>query len=297
MRFGRSGRRRLPARRSVPRDFGRRRGPRTWRRTAAIVAAAGAFGAACAGIVLVAPIVADLPLFTISVVSVRGNECLSSDEVREFAGILPGTSLLRLPRAEALGRLRQHPRIERAVVAVRPWSEVVILVTERRPLALLAAGDVREIAADGRVLPAAHGRFPKDAPLLTGFRGADDPRLADALRLVGWLAEEEPQLHDALSEVRPDSGQALSAYLTSGHFWVRIPTPVDRARERLRWLRTVTNDLMVRGVAGAVVDLGYEGQIVVRPHPAWAAAADSAYAPPEERAEGGQENRENRRGA
>jgi hypothetical protein len=121
--------------------------------------------------------------------------------------------------------------------------------------------------------------------------------LREALRLVEWLAVAEPRLHESLSEVRPDSAGSLAAYLTAGHYWVRVPTPVERAEGSLRYLRTVVDDLMDHGVAGASVDLEFDGQIVVRPHPAWAAAADSAYAPPAEETGEGQENRENRRGA
>jgi hypothetical protein len=114
---------------------------------------------------------------------------------------------------------------------------------------------------------------------------------------VEWLAQEDSGLFDSVSEIRPDSTGGLDVYLSEGHYWVRVPLPVDGARPRLRWLRSVVDDLMAHGVVGAVVDLGFEGQIVVRPHPAWAAVADSAYAAPADKDERGLRHRENRRGA
>lgn len=138
-------------------------------------------------------------LFAIEGVVVEGERELSSDAVIEIAAVPPASTLLRFPRDEIVRRLSGYPWIAAAHIGRRFPHTLVIHIEERRPAALVDAGDTFWLVdGEGVVL----GRRAPDLtePMLIirdvgdfepreGQR-AGSPALHNALQVIDGLSEE-----------------------------------------------------------------------------------------------------------
>ena len=124
--------------------------------------------------------VASLILLPVQRVAVVGNLHLSRAEVVKSVGVYPGDPWL-WAGSSRLSQLRANPWVARAQLLRPRIGEVVVEVSERRPVATLITPKGRfGVAADGTVLP---GATPV-GPEISGFGG---DRLREALQIAALL--------------------------------------------------------------------------------------------------------------
>jgi cell division septal protein FtsQ len=133
-----------------------------------------------------------------------------------MAGLRHGMNLWNIEPAKIEKKVSKHPWVRRVLVRREFPRRVVIEVEERRPKAIVAAGKLYYVDADGvlfkEVAQGENVRFP----MLTGIRteelGSSDPavrrRIQDALRLGDLMAKDS----HALSEIHFDAPDRLVVY-------------------------------------------------------------------------------------
>lgn len=123
-------------------------------------------------------------------VEVRGTSRLSADEVRETAGVLPGTPLARVRPDDVADAVRTLPPVGDVQVR-RSWPGTVQITVRERVVAAAVAENERAVLVDPGGVPFATAPTPPTGVvrLATDDPGPDDPATLAALQVVGALPE------------------------------------------------------------------------------------------------------------
>ncbi|GAA5196793.1 FtsQ-type POTRA domain-containing protein [Rugosimonospora acidiphila] len=164
---------------------------------------------------LVALVVYQTSLLGVRDVAVRGNAIVGVDQVRAAAAVPHGAPLASLDLRAVQRRVQALPAVARARVT-RHWpSTVVVTVTERSAVAVVAAPDKRyqELDASGVVFRTVPSR-PDRLPLVAlSAPGPSDPSTRAALRVLASLTGDLRSLLGTLEAPSPD---AIRLRLTDG---------------------------------------------------------------------------------
>jgi cell division protein FtsQ len=153
-------------------------------------------------------------------------------------------------------RVSTHPAVGHVEVTRRLPGTIVVDVTERRPIALVASGAaLRAVDERGVVLPIDPSRTPVDAPVVSAA-----PRETAVYHLLGAMQREAPRLYSRISSIRTTGGGEM--LLQVADFSVRTMTSVSLAR--LSDIDPVERDLARRQVRPAELDLRYRDQVIAR---------------------------------
>jgi cell division protein FtsQ len=131
-------------------------------------------------------------LLGVSTIEVRGNTLVTTDQVRAAAAVPDGTPLVSLDLTEVQRRVASLTPVSHAVVT-RDWpSTLVIVVTERTPVAMIARTDKRYDLIDGSgVVYRTEVSRPAGLPLVKlGRPGPQDPSTRAALLVLAALTGE-----------------------------------------------------------------------------------------------------------
>jgi cell division protein FtsQ len=99
---------------------------------------------------------------------VEGNAIVPGAEILRLAAIPRQARLFAVDLAAVQKRVLQNPFIRAASVNRQGPEGITITVTERRPIALMAAGELLSVDEEGTVLPAVKSDQLFDLPVLTG---------------------------------------------------------------------------------------------------------------------------------
>lgn len=217
-------------------------------------------------------------------VDITGNHILLATEVERAAELGPHVPWLLLDGRLVEARLRRQPWIARAHVRRTFWRGLVIQVEEREAQAVLPwHGGLAEFDADGVLLPLGAGRVPADLPALTGIEldtlqagsRVGDARVAAALEFLARCRGGRRELWRHISEVALGEPGKVRLLLSNcgAEVWLR---PESLGDLRLALLDTVLPDVE-RHVDGiGVVDLRFNGIVVLKPRDSAAAAAKTS---------------------
>ena len=215
------------------------------------------------------------PYFAVREVVVRDHHRLPADEVRAAAGIAPGTSIWEVDAAAAEARLAGHRWIRAARVHRELPHRIVIEVREERPLAIVALEDGKGeyyVSSHGHLFAPVEASDARDFPYLTGLTRAD---LKDGERF-GPRA-----LHRALALVRQSGGLAVSEVhvdrvrgLTLLPVRPSVPIELGWSGFAAKLARLPRVLALWAGREGEIVavNLRFDDEVIVRTHPARAAA-------------------------
>jgi cell division protein FtsQ len=151
-------------------------------------------------------------------------------------------------------RVAAHPQVAAVTVERRLPGTLVVLVTERLPVAFVASREgLQAVDSAGRALPIDPSRTPVDVPVIAAADTA-------VLRLLTELRSAAPAMYRRVSEVRREGKDEVL---------LRLPTvPVRAMLEvtpgRLADLALVEADLARRGHRVAELDLRYRDQVIAR---------------------------------
>lgn len=185
--------------------------------------------------------------FAIENVEITGNEHLTQAQVLRAARLSVGQNVFEVSPEQARKNLLSHPWVESAAVRRRLPGRFTIELHERRPVALMASGQLFLVSDVGQAFKPLEPGDPSDFPIISGLdpnlRGQDETALSTALvRAVALmdaysdvgLARREP-----ISEIHVDSDGGLSLYVGSDAMYVRLGPPPFRPKlEKLREVLT-----------------------------------------------------------
>jgi cell division protein FtsQ len=130
------------------------------------------------------------PVLAVRAVQVDGADTLPAEQVREAAGIVDGTPLLRVDVDAAGARVARLPQVA-SVEVTRGWPDrVVITLVERTPVAVVEEQGRRTLVdASGVLFDTISGAPPAGVVRLdVPHPGPDDAATAAALAAVGELS-------------------------------------------------------------------------------------------------------------
>ncbi len=153
-------------------------------------------------------------------------------------------------------RVETHPQVERVTITRKLPGTLVVELTERRPVALVAtAGGLAAVDERGRTLPLDPSRTPVDAPIVTAARGD-----TAVYHLLGAMQRDAPRLYARLGTITRVGKDEL--LLRIADVPVRALTSVTLAR--LSDIEPVERDLARRQLRAAELDLRYRDQVIAR---------------------------------
>ncbi len=208
------------------------------------------------------------PRFGVARIDVAGERRLSRDQIAEASGIAMGENLWRLDTGAAEERLRALAWVKEAEVARRPPNRVMVTVREREPYALVQAGRVHWVDAEGNDLGPAPGVSPGQAvvsgvePGALGTHGrAPAPELAAGLALLRALEVGPGELRARISEIGVGGPEGPVLVLLDG---VEVRLGSTDWEARLGRLAGVLAQLEAAGEAVTAIDLRFRDQVVLQ---------------------------------
>jgi cell division protein FtsQ len=190
---------------------------------------------------------------------VRGNSRARTEEILAAVAGWNGRNLVALNLAPMADRLAEHPWIERVTLSKRFPDELIVRVTERRPVALY-----REDEHFWFVDPAGNLVAPYDPRLDRGeyvIVSGERRALPEAVGLLEELRSSVPDYCAALSEIAslPDGGFGMMDAI------FRMPVRVVRgdAPAKIRALLGARGFIESRGWEARAIDLRFADQILL----------------------------------
>jgi cell division protein FtsQ len=210
------------------------------------------------------------PLLGTRTVHVVGAHRLDAEAVRAAAAIDTGTNLLAVDVLAAESRVSALPGVRRAHVVRHLPGRVTVIVEEREPYALVNAGGLHWVDAEGYLVASEARPGATGLPILTGVDapepGPSTPsdRHRAGLTLLHVLQSTSGRLAARVSEVdlAPSHGPVL--YLIDG---IEVRLGSDGWGERLARLDGVLGELDARGERVVSIDLRFRDQVVLTPRP------------------------------
>jgi len=198
-------------------------------------------------------LLAELTYFRVRRVEVRGARYLAASDILRRLAVDTSSSVWQ-PLEPLRARVEAQPGIRSARVARRLPVTLVVTVEEREPVALVAgASGFRAYDAQGVALPIDLTRVPVDAPIV---RQRDTLLLA----LLGRMRTEVPALYRRLDEAGRQGRDEVILRLDS----TRVRAMSDVTPARLRDVEPVEQDLAMRRMRVAELDLRFRDQVIAR---------------------------------
>jgi cell division protein FtsQ len=158
------------------------------------------------------------------------------------------------PTAPIASRVLRHPAVQTVDVRRRLPGTLVVEITERPPVALVAApGGFKVYDARGVALPVDPASVQVDAPVLMA-------RDTTVLRLLGAMKQRMPSLYARVNTVRRAGRDELILQLKSAP----VRAMQDVTLERLAEVEPVEADLTRRQLRVAEIDLRFRDQVIAR---------------------------------
>jgi cell division protein FtsQ len=224
------------------------------------------------GLAVAARVAADwvqrTPLLATRSVEIAGARRLDEGVVRAAAGIEPGTNLFAVDLAAVEARVTDLPGVRRAHVARHLPGRVTVLVEEREPYALVNAGGLHWVDAEGHLVTSDARPGSTGLPILTGI-GAPAPgpaapseSMRAGLALLHVLERTSGRLAARVSEVDLGRSHGPVLYLVDG---IEVRLGAEAWGDRLARLDGVLAELDARDERVASIDLRFRDQVVLTP--------------------------------
>jgi cell division protein FtsQ len=213
------------------------------------------------------------PRFAITEIDVVGNERRAAADLVAESGLAVGANVFAADLDGARAKLSSDPWIAEAALARRLPGTILVKVTERKPAALVALGDVLLAGEDGEPFKRLEATDPVDLPIVTGVRperlAADHEGAVRSIRRAVDLAAEYE--HGTLSrrmpleEVHVEPDGAFS--LVVGKSGLQLVLGGPPFRRKIDQAARVVAELDVRGAKADAIMLDNDARperVVVR---------------------------------
>lgn len=206
---------------------------------------------------------------TVSEVRFEGYHFVDRQELEQSVDIPTGVRPDSLDFMSIIRKVEKIPYVKFADISVEPGGELLISITERQPIALLAEGERKiYVDEDGLRLPLILGKAV-DVPIVYGFsaRPIGDTLKSDAFRAVrNFLVEvkRKPVSDATISEVAWTPEQGVVALTNENG--VKLVFGKEDFKKRLRnWEAFYGEVIKTKGIVGMrTIDLRFRGQVVTQ---------------------------------
>ena len=239
------------------------------RRDGRILLATACFGAAIAWGDRIPAAMVDMQMFRVEDVEVRGLRYIEESEIVDLLDLSPETSVWS-EKAQWHDRVASHPLVKSVRVSRRLPDGLLLLVTERVPIALGPTPTLEPMDAEGRRLPLDPAEYRLDLPVIHSARRP--PRgsrhfPAEVRRLaaeVEHLMAADTSFLQLVSSVAWSGRGAVAVRWTEPAVEFLLPSHASPAR--LREGLGALADAASREREGMpdVIDLRFADQVVVR---------------------------------
>ena len=202
-------------------------------------------------------------MFAVKTITVSGNERLAAADIVALSGVRQLAKLYRVQTGSVASSLLADPWIEKARCVKKWWGTVTIEITERTPIALVSAPEVRLVDRHGVLLPVEPGKT-YDLPLIAearfttdrrGIRCVDSASIARAARFIANVRTLPGAPLSGISQLDiRDSGSVRCRVASSA---VVVEIGYDADDKQLRNLRYLLTALVQNPSAAARIDLRY----------------------------------------
>ena len=206
------------------------------------------------------------PYFSVREIQVRAGKTIGGTEIVAMAGLRHGMNIWNLEPAAIEQRIARHPAVRRVVVRREFPRRVVIEVEERTPKAIVAAGKLYYVDAEGVLFREVGKGENIQFPLLTGLRAdqfatsnrAMRLKLQDAMRLGDLMTQDS----HVLSEIHFDSAERVVLYTTS--YPVALRMGWGDWDDKIKRLDRVLGLWKGQEERLASLDVSFKGQVVAQ---------------------------------
>jgi cell division protein FtsQ len=206
-------------------------------------------------------------------VRIEGIRIVPSEDIFHLAAVPMEEQLYDVKLSEVRDRVRRNAFVKDVAVHRDPPDRILIQVEERVPQAVIAAGRMFYVDAEGMLMPVIRSESAFDLPVITGAaelqtceigKKLTHPAIREALLLVMAAQQLDDALYRRISEVHIEPTGDLLLYTADGG----VPVVVGRGDITTKlekfdafWTAVVTS----RGAQTLTsVDLRFADQVVVR---------------------------------
>lgn len=205
---------------------------------------------------------------TVQQIQFAGNRFVSNEDLKKIE-VPTGISPDSIDFGQIRNRFEEVPYVKQADISVQPNGNLIINITERQPIALLANGSTKiYVDQDGLRLPIKLGNAV-DVPILYGFSTAPvrDTLQSDAFKTTADFLTgiRRSKVSDAtISEVAWTEDEGIVA-LTNQNGVKLVFGKGDFANRLRNWEAFYGEIIKQKGIESMqTIDLRFEGQIVTR---------------------------------
>ncbi len=208
--------------------------------------------------------------FRVKEVEVRGCRKISERSILSLAKIEGMPNLFTLSLKEISERVETHPWVDQVTLRKVFPHRVLILIEERRPIAILQLEEPFYIDGKGVIFSRVGDRDEYNFPMLTGLSRQtldQDPALAkqliiNALEFLKIMNQERTPPLEEISEIRMEKVFGIRCFTMSEG--VEVKMGWDQYGEKLRRLSLIWSDLQKRGIVASSIDCRDIKRMVVR---------------------------------
>lgn len=206
-------------------------------------------------------------------VRIEGVQIVPAGDIYHRAAVPMDKRLYDVNLGEVRERVRRDPFVKDVAVHRDPPDRILIQVEERVPIAVVAAGKMFYVDADGMLMPVIRSENTFDLPVITGAADVQacevgkqlvHPAIREALSLVLAAQQLDDALYRRISEIHIEPSGSLCMYTAD----TGVPVLVGRGDITTKlekfeafWKSVVS----MRGAQALTsVDLRFADQVVVR---------------------------------
>lgn len=197
--------------------------------------------------------------FKIQKIHVSGCNRIHRKKAIQITGINKGENILAIDLVEASNRLESDPWIKKAVVKRSLLDTIEILISERKPCAVIKLDDLYLVDTDGVIFKKAKSH-ERTFPLLLGLHKDDIVKnssesfriITTALRLIRNL-QEQNMLKGCATEI--EMNQAFGLTLLNTYENISIFLGFDDLREKLFLSTKIIDDLHKKGFSAKNINI------------------------------------------
>lgn len=205
-------------------------------------------------------------------VVVEGTSVLSREEIVRLMNLAPTQPMYEIDLTAVQRNILSNSFIQTAVIQRDPPSALRVTVVERKPAAILNAGELYYLSEDGTVLPYIASEETYDIPVISGLDSVKGIRtgerlqhadVREALAIIAASRLTSKSLFHSISEIRLRKGKDLVLY----SFETGIPIIFGKgdAVKKMVKLDAFWQQCMPGGATPDIqyIDIRFDDQVVV----------------------------------
>jgi len=211
----------------------------------------------------------------ISKITIKGNITISESEILAAAGLKADT-LINLEELNIVfirDRIAKHPEVKKVLVSKEPPSELIIEITEKKPVAIiLRKNEIFLIDEEQEVFSVKNYDKAFDLPIISGLKPDESKNKADidiAITFLKATYEKGKYLQNLISEVNmKDSSKIIvktNDKLISFYFPRIAKNGYNTYKEKLNLFKSfMDEEVVLKNLNYEYVDLRYSNQIIAK---------------------------------